>query len=283
MADYRKSKKKKKVKYHFGIVLLAAVVIMGYSFYKYYNATQLEDVLYADNSLSQNVDNITGSDDTQNLPLEDNQTSQTDSNEIVNPVPETERVGDNYLDNCVFVGDSLAYGLASYNLVPTSNVLAGVSASLAKIDAATVDTVYGETTVLDALTTMQPKILYIIFSSSNASYMNPNEMYQYFSSFMKNVLTACPDSSIYLVSVPPVTSEKEASVTVKINNEDIDTFNEKLLDYANRNGLHYLDFNSYLKNEDGVLSVDDAENDGMHLKYSTYSKFIDYILTHTAN
>lgn len=282
MADYRKSKKKKKVKYHFGIVMLAAVVIMGYSFYKYYNSTKLEDVLYADNSLSQNVNDKTASDDRSDLPADDDGSQQTESGEIVNPVPESERAGDDYLDNCVFVGDSVAYGLVSYNLVPTSNVLASVSASLSKIDAATVDTVYGETTVLDALNSMQPKTVYIIFSSSNASYMNPNEMYQYFSSFMKNVLSACPDSDVYVVSVPPVTSDKEMSVTVQIKNEDIDTFNEKALDYCNRNDIHYLDINSYLKNQDGVLAADDAENDGMHLKYSTYTKFIDYILTHIA-
>lgn len=283
MADYKKSKKKKKVRYHFGIVLLAAIVIFGYSFYKYYNSTELEDVLSADNSASQNTDQPSdnvNNDNSQDSDHDDTAQPEAPVSETANPVPESERAGDDYLNNCVFVGDSVVYGLASYNIVPTSNVLASVSTSLSKIDTATVDTQYGEVTVIDALSQAQPKTVYIMFSSSNAAYMNPNEMYQYFSSFMKNLLATCADTDIYIISMPPVTAEKEASVTVQIDNDDIDTFNEKLLDYCDRNSLHYLDMNSYLKNSDGVLAVDDAENDGMHLKYSTYTKFVDYILTH---
>lgn len=284
MADNKKSKKKKRVKYRFGIVLLAALLIFGYSFYTYFNSTELEDVLNPDDSVSSSTDSEADASTSDNAASAQDGDTRTDdsSAETVNPVPESERAGDDYLNNCVFVGDSVAYGLASYNLVPTSNVLAGVSAGLSKIDTVTVDTQYGEVTVIDALTSMQPKTVYVMFSSSNAAYMNANEMYQYFSSFMKNVMSTCPDSDIYIISIPPVTSEKEASVTVQIKNSDIDTFNEKLLDYCDRNSLHYLDMNTYLKNDNGVLSTDDAENDGMHLKYSTYTKFIDYILTHIA-
>ena len=122
-----------------------------------------------------------------------------------------------------------------------------------------------------------------MLGSNGAAWLNANEMYQYFSSFMKQVLATCPESEIYIISVPPVTVEKESSVTTPVHNSDIDEYNEKLLDYCDRNELHYLDLNSYLKNENGVLPTDDAENDGMHFKYSTYTKFIDYILTHVAN
>ena len=66
-----------------------------------------------------------------------------------------------------------------------------------------------------------------------------------------------------------------------IKNADIDSFNERLLEYANNNDIYYLDLNSYLKDSTGALAASDAENDGVHFKYSTYEKFIDYILKHT--
>lgn len=282
MAEYSRSRKPKRVRYHFSIVFFAAVFIFGYMFYKYFTATTLEDVLSQgtavdpDTSISENIEDTI--DDAQNT-----QTETPTVGELMNPVPEGERMADAYLNNCVFIGDSVTYGLASYNVVPASNVFASVALNISTAETAKIDTQYGEATVIEALTASQPENVYIMLGSNGAAWLNSNEMYQYFSSFMKLVLSTCPESEIYIISVPPVTVEKESSVTTPVHNSDIDEYNEKLLDYCDRNELHYLDLNSYLKNENGVLPTDDAENDGMHFKYSTYTKFIDYILTHVAN
>lgn len=281
MSDLKSRRKPKRVKYHFSLVFFAAVVIFGAMFYNYYTNTTLEDVLAQQNAVvdsqasneNQNDINNENTDVPENIP-------EVVPEEKVNPVPESEKVGDDYLQNVVFIGDSLTYGLSTYNIVPSSNVLASVSLNLAKIDTATVDTAYGKLTIVDALTQMQPKTAYIMLGSNGMAYLNANELYQYFSTFMKNVLDVCPETEIYIISVPPVTAEKETTVNVPIKNSHIDEFNAKLLEYCNRNGLNYLDLNSSLKNENGVLADEDAENDGMHLKHSTYTKFTDYILTH---
>ena len=52
--------------------------------------------------------------------------------------------------------------------------------------------------------------------------------------------------------------------------------------YANRNDMYYVDICTALKDDLGKLPDADAENDGLHLKYSAYEKLIDYVLTHTA-
>lgn len=282
MAEYSRSRRPKRVRYHFSIVFFAAVFIFGYMFYKYFTATTLEDVL----SQGTAVDPDTSISDNMGDTIDDEQNKQTETptvGELVNPVPESERMADDYLNNCVFIGDSVTYGLASYNVVPASNVFASVALNISTAETAKIDTQFGESTVIEALTASLPENIYIMLGSNGAAWLNANEMYQYFSSFMKQVLATCPESEIYIISVPPVTAEKESSVTTPVSNADIDEFNEKLLDYCDRNELHYLDLNSYLKNDNGVLPTDDAENDGMHFKYSTYTKFIDYILTHVAN
>ena len=79
-----------------------------------------------------------------------------------------------------------------------------------------------------------------------------------------------------------MTDAKEQSKTSPISNADINSFNEKLLDYANSNNMYYLDVNTYFKNENGMMPADLAENDGLHFKYSAYEKLSDYILSHTA-
>lgn len=282
MAEYSRSRRPKRVRYHFSIVFFAAVFIFGYMFYKYFTATTLEDVL----SQGAEVDSDTSISENMGDTIDDEQNTQTETptvGELVNPVPESSRAADDYLNQCVFIGDSVTYGLASYNVVPASNVFASVALNISTAETAKIDTQYGKATVIEALTASLPENIYIMLGSNGAAWLNANEMYQYFSSFMKQVLATCPESEIYIISVPPVTVEKESSVTTPVHNSDIDEYNEKLLDYCDRNELHYLDLNSYLKNENGVLPTDDAENDGMHFKYSTYTKFIDYILTHVAN
>ncbi|MCD8108233.1 MAG: hypothetical protein LUE20_09805 [Oscillospiraceae bacterium] len=291
MANVQRTKKPIKIRYNFGIVLLGVILIFGLVFYKYMKNTTLEEVLSEDReiyvpSLSSLLN---GSDDEDSE--EENSVASTDSEteseasepaEIINPVPESEAVSSDYLDSCVFIGDSVTYGLSSYGLVSSSNVYASVSMSIAKIETEEIETQYGTMTVLDALEESQPENIYVMLGSSGAAWLSVDDMYDYFTSFMKKLMNTCPDSEIYIISVTPVTSDKETSVETPILNSDLDSFNELLLEYANEKSIHYLDMNSYLKNGGSSLPSSYAENDGVHLKYSTYELFIDYILTHVA-
>ncbi len=285
MADYSNKRKPRRVRYHFSLVFFAAVFIFGFMFYKYMTETTLEDVLSKEGnivvpSVSDNVDNDEPDAATENN--DDEQASESDESGV-NPVPLGEAKSSDYLNSCIFVGDSITYGLASYNVVPASNVYASISMSLSKVETAEVETQYGKMTILDALSQKQPENVYVMLGSNGAAFMNVNDMYQAFSSFMGKLEKTCPEADIYILSVPPVTAEKEASQETPILNSDLDEFNEKLLDYANRNNLHYVDVCTALKDELGKLPEADAENDGLHLKYSAYTKLVDYVLTHVAD
>lgn len=279
------SKKPLKVRYHFSLVFFAAIVIFGLFFYRYMKTSTLEDVLSQDRSivvpaLSDNIDEKTngGNDDAASDKPDD-----AEPGEIINPVPESAAKDKEYLNSCVFIGDSLTFGLASYEVVPASSVYASVSMNISKIETEIIDTPYGRMNVIDALKESAPENIYIMLGSNGAAWMSVSDMYQSFRSFADRVKVLCPDSHIYIISVPPVTSEKETSKESPVLNADLDRFNERLLEYANTNQMHYLDLNAYLKNDSGVLPKGDAENDGVHFKYSTYEKFVDYILSHTVS
>ena len=279
MSDYRK--KPRRVRYHFSLVFFAAVFIFGFMFYKYMTETKLEDVLANEGMdppvFSQDVDEDTDGENT------DAPEDEQESDEVsVNPVPLSEAKTSEYLDSCVFIGDSITFGMASYNVVPSANVYASVSMSISKVETAKIETQYGEMTVLEALDLKQPENIYVMLGSNGAAFMSVDDMYRAFSSFMGNLADVCPDSRIYILSVPPVTAKKEVSTETPILNSELDEFNAKLLEYANRKGLYYVDVCSALKDESGKLPEDDAENDGLHLKYSAYSRLIDYILCHVA-
>ncbi len=291
MGDY--NRKPSRVRYHFSLVFFAAVFIFGFMFYKYMTETTLEDVLSNDNAGKIDIMDIfnnssdgdqtdTDSDVDTQTQTPDPETDQVIEEGIVNPVPLSEAKSSDYLNSCIFVGDSITYGLASYNVVPSANVYASMSMSISKVETATIDTQYGKMTIAEALQLKQPENIYVMLGSNGAAFMSVNDMYQSFSSFMNIVSDICPDSNIYILSVPPVTAEKEASTETPVSNADLDEFNNKILEYANRNDMYYVDICTALKDDLGKLPDADAENDGLHLKYSAYEKLIDYVLTHTA-
>lgn len=289
MGNVSRTKKPLKVKYNFGIVLLGVILIFGLVFYRYMKNTTLEEVLSEDREIYvPSFASLLGDDedsDEDNASVVSDADSDEDTSEpseIVNPVPESEAVSNDYLDSCVFIGDSLTYGLSSYGIVSSSNVYASVSMSIAKIETEEIETQYGTMTVLDALEQSQPENIYVMLGTNGAAWLSVDDMYDYYTSFMKKLMSTCPDSEIYIISVPPVTSDKETSVESPILNSDLDSLNELLLSYANDKSIHYLDINSYLKDGGSSLPSSYAENDGVHLKYSTYELFVDYILTHVA-
>lgn len=289
MANVSRTKKPIKIRYNFGIVLLGVILIFGLVFYRYMKNTTLEEVLSEDREIYvPSFASLLGNDDEDsegnNSVAEDTETESEESAkaEIINPVPECEAVSSDYLDSCVFIGDSITYGLSSYGLVSSSSVYASVSMSIAKVETEEIETQYGTMTVIEALKESEPENIYVMLGTNGAAWLSVDEMYDYFTAFMKKLRNACSNSEIYIISVPPVTSDKETSVEAPILNSDLDSFNELLLEYANTNSLHYIDINSYLKDGGSSLPSSYAENDGVHLKYSTYELFIDYILTHVA-
>lgn len=280
MSEYTYGKKPRRVRYHFGLVLLVTIAIFGTMFYQYMNENTLEDVLAQQSEQpSTDFDNEISSNENEDN-TQTNIDDEIEETPFENPVPMGEMKSKDYLNDCIFVGDFITYGLATHGIVPSSNVYSSVSMSISKIETAEIETEFGKTTVLDALSQKQPHNIYLMLGSNGAAFMSVNDMYQSFSSFMSNLTEICPESKIYILSVPPVTSEKEISIEAPILNSDLDKFNEKLLEYANRNDMYYVDINSVLKGESGCLTEEDAEKDGLHLKSSAYNKIIDTVLSH---
>lgn len=277
-------KKKLRARYRLSVVFFGTVLIFGLIFYSYMKSVTLEDVLSQDRSITffnhgSDQEGQNGGDD-QNGGESSN--GGVESAPVVNPVPDGERQDDSYFDDCVFIGDSITYGLSSYGVIPSSNVLASVSMSIARAETEKIDTSFGSMTVLEALGEINPKNIYIMLGSNGAAYTSPADMYQNYQAFLNKIRTACPDSELYIISAPPVTRNKENSAESPIKNADLDELNSKLLGYADANGVRYLDLNSALKDDTGCMPDNYAENDGMHFKFSTYSIFTDYILTHVA-
>ena len=277
---YEQTRKKKlRIRYRLSVVFFGVILIFGLMFYKYMKSVTLEDVLSQDREITffNNVNSGDAADDTP-----DDAPAAPESGDITNPVPECDPLGAEYFNDCVFIGDFITFGMASYEIVPSSNVLSSIAMSVSKIETEKIDTAYGSVTVIEALDEIKPKNIYVMLGSNGADYMTVADIYQDYQAFLNKVRIACPDSKLYILSTPPVTVGKENSLESPIKNSDIDELNSKLLDYAKNNAVRYVDVSSALKNESGCLPDELAENDGLHFKFSAYTVLSDYILSHVS-
>lgn len=282
---YNRNKKAKR--YRIDMVAIACCVVFFATFIVYTLTGEVKgDSIKAssDNSSSQDKNNGNNSDTpADSTPGNDDSKSQPDTNpsEIKNPVSESQLKDSAYFDDCVFVGDSLSVGLAGYKYIPTSKVLASIGLNINKIDTEKLTTSDGEMTVYDAIVKKQPKKIYIMLGSNGIAFLSNKTMIDKYSAFIDKIRSGVPSAQIVILSIPPVTTEREKATSNKILNSDIDVYNSELLKLANEKNVHFVDINTSLKNNAGKLDTDKAEKDGIHFKKPTYQTMIDYILSHT--
>ena len=86
---------------------------------------------------------------------------------------------------------------------------------------------------------------------------------------------ACPESYIYLLSIPPVTKEHEEAGQETM--AMVNGYNMLLKDLADEIGVIYLDLCSELQDSTGYFSDTYAEVDGLHFLGTAYKKMLSFI------
>lgn len=204
---------------------------------------------------------------------------------LSNPVPVSAAKDSSYLDSCAFVGDSIMEGFSAYGFLPENQVFASVGLNPYQLNTNAIQTYYGSVTALSAVLYAKPENLYIMMGMNGVAWDINNDMTSEIGTFIDNVKTSLPSVNIYLMSVTPVSAEREAKASAadgKILNSQIDDFNSSLLSLADEKNIYYLDINSYLKGSNGCLPSD-VTSDGIHISKAVYEDILDYILSHTVS
>lgn len=280
-----RGQEKRRPRFSVGLVFFLIFLSFAVCFFIYMKNGQIpEDSLSASGEIVES----------EQIPTPEETTAQTEAltvseteppeEKLVNPVPESAPKGLSYLINeCNFVGDSLTVGLSSYGLLPEKNVIANVGMNVSKINTDTITTLDGDMTALEALKKNNPKNVYIMLGSNGISWLTNESMISEYGVFIDSVKEELPEAAIYIISIPPVTANKEIDTNSPILNSDIDAYNSELLKLADNKGVYFVDLNTGLKGNDGKLASERSDGDGMHFKKSTYDIMLDYLLTHTAD
>ena len=177
----------------------------------------------------------------------------------------------------LFIGDSISTGYSLYGFLNDRNVFAKVGLNPSTVLTKTVSTCFGDIGISDMLTYTTPKRVYIMLGSNGIQWLSVDNMLKSTDTLVTLIKTACPDTEVMIISVPPVTPEyaatvKDIDVMAKINE-----YNDSLSDYCTEKDMLFVDAASVLKSSTGYFNYSYAESDGMHFKSSAYRTLLSKI------
>lgn len=174
-----------------------------------------------------------------------------------------------YFKDDLFIGDSIYTGLALYGFIVPEHVAAAVGYTPYKA----IYSPFGSRTDDSALTyawKMQPKRIFIMLGSNGMDGGNHDYLVDCYNRFLSLLTDDCPDSTICIVSIPPVTADSSLANRSGITNEDISSVNARLEEMCEIYGAMYFDLNSLVSDDEGYLKKQYAEIDGLHFVRDTY-------------
>lgn len=171
-----------------------------------------------------------------------------------------------FLNGCYFMGDSICLGLGLNGFVENCSAKAGVAAR--NIEEFTFTVQNSQVPAFTALVNSNLKRFVFLMGSNDVNVESEDEYIKYYRSFLSKVQALCPDTEIYVLSIPPV-----AAASTFCYNYQIDAFNLKLKEMvtdSENKKWHYMDIASYMKNEQGDLISEYASDSTVHLTLPAY-------------
>lgn len=181
-----------------------------------------------------------------------------------------------FFESDLFIGDSITTGLSLYGKLDMRCVAASVGYTPYKAYTETVDLYDGTAmTALDYAKKIQPKRIFIMLGSNGI--LSADAMKDSYKALVDKLNVACPDSAVYCLAVPPVTSDSSAAARAGITNDMISGFNDYIKGLCGEYGMKYFDIYTLMLDDEGYFSHDFAEVDGMHFKGTAYDVMLSYI------
>jgi hypothetical protein len=182
-------------------------------------------------------------------------------------VAESEKKELSYLNDALFIGSGELSSLSGFAWVKPDRVLSDNSIKSSNIDSLVVRFNGTNLTPEEAVTAIKPSALYIL--------LRPEETLDtvHLKAFCDAVGESLDNTEIYLISAFP--PREDSTVTTS----ETDSFNTALLEFAEENGIKYLDINLSLTDNAGRLKKEYVSGSGISGAGTEF--FANYILSHT--
>jgi lysophospholipase L1-like esterase len=212
-------------------------------------------------------------------PMTEPQTEAVPVSAAIVPKQSTS-VDDTYFADAVFIGDSRMEGFRNQSGITQGQFLTGVGMNVSNIFTQQYIHMYNEQiTVYQALINTNYKKVYVMLGTNDLGEPDFNEFKENYRTCLREMKKLLPEGVImYVINVAYVEEAKVEDPTY-VNNQNIDTVNEKILELCEEEGYHYLNVNEVLSNGNHSL-IEGATSDGVHM-YADYCKiWLDYLRNH---
>lgn len=178
-----------------------------------------------------------------------------------------------FISQCVFVGDSICSGLKAYSILPASQVLAQGNVAARSIFDYEFKVNGAKMSILAALVDLKPK--YVVFSMgmNDVNITSEKTFCDNYGDLLSQTASFLPDATLIVCSVTPVTYSIEGKLFTY--NETIDRFNIELKKYLDKTDWIYADIAHEMKNSANMLkSKYLGSEDGVHLAPDAYTAIL---------
>ncbi len=197
-----------------------------------------------------------------------------------------------WFDDAVFVGDSISLKLTGYvskmrqsqsDFLGKAQFLTagslGSGNALWEVSDKSVHPLYQGTKMRleDSVAACGAKKLYILLGMNDVGLYGIDGSVANMETLLKLIQEKTPDLQIFVQSATPIHKGNELKA---LNNANLITYNQGLQEMCQRNGWHYVDVASVLKDADGYLPdayCSDASGMGMHFTDQACQVWIDYL------
>ena len=190
--------------------------------------------------------------------------------ENVQPIDNNDEFND-FKDNVVVIGDSIALGYGTYERLPMKHVFAKLNASPSKMDDFKFEYAGGEASALTILNDLQPEFIMLSMGLNDITTYSAENFAEKYKKFTDSIIESCPESEIYIMGITPVKSDCEYT-----SNKNIDEYNIKLSEEFENYGekIHFVNAGTVLKNDNGSLNNEYSSGDGIHLTGAAYDEML---------
>ncbi|MEG0250724.1 MAG: GDSL-type esterase/lipase family protein [Peptostreptococcus sp.] len=163
-------------------------------------------------------------------------------------------------EDVVFLGDSITEYLKQGNILDASSVLAMKGEHINQASKH-----------LEEIKNLKPKQIVILYGANDINAYSPEKYKEEYIKLVKSIQKVDPGVKIYLQAPLPVNESVASKKDMRINNDNIKMFSDKVKEVAGETGAQFL-------SSDGLITSNDLyEPDGIHLKYDFYKNWLFFL------
>lgn len=191
-----------------------------------------------------------------------------------------EKVGKEYFDDALFIGDSRTVGMQDYSGLTNATFLAKTGMNVYEVleDKFTEPGSNKEVSVLQMLKNHKYGKIYFMVGINKLGTGNTGTFQKAYARVLRKFRRLQPDAVIYIQGIIPV-SKVKASGDAVFNNVNINDKNVAIAHLADGKNIFYLDVSGKLTDKKGYLKAD-YTSDEVHMYAQYYELWTNYLMKH---